>query len=198
MCIYFFLSILNNPKLIFMWFLFSVSLITKLICLKFLKHILKVSKLLVMSRNVAETVQSCFYIEICEFILEVNRSGYFLKLEKKKKQPETLTGKTTGSSYLKVMHSECFISDTSMGDSIMLLHYAWHCKEICVSSGTVPLFCWSSCFRFSLKFYVSFLSRSAITDHMGVVVCGPKSRRKKRWNWTLRKCERLLWLKTKT
>lgn len=83
MCIYFFLSILNNPKLIFMWFLFSVSLITKLICLKFLKHILKVSKLLVMSRNVAETVQSCFYIEICEFILEVNRSGYFLKLEKK-------------------------------------------------------------------------------------------------------------------
>lgn len=121
----------------------------------------------------------------------------FPKAEKKKKQPETLTGKTTGSSYLKVMHSECVISDTSMGDSIMLLHYAWHCKEICVSSGTVPLFCWSSCFRFSLKFYVSFLSRSAMTDHMGVVVCGPKSRRK-RWNWTLRKCERLLWLKTKT
>lgn len=94
------------------------------------------------------------------------------------------------------MHIECVISDTSMGDSIMLLHYAWHCKEICVSSGTVPLFCWSSCFPFSLKFYVSFLSRSAITDHMEVVVCGPKSRRK-RWNWTLRKCERFFVAKNK-
>lgn len=88
----------------------------------------------------------------------------FPKAGKKKKQPETLTGKTTGSSYLKVMHSECFISDTSMGDSTMLLHYAWHCKEMC--------FKWNSSLIL-LIFLLSFLIK--VLRLFPVTICNNRS-----------------------